>query len=538
MHLARTTLAGSFFSLVVLVHLPSPCSGIRASGDEGPDEELLLGKQLFEHEWQPGDPRSHAGDGLGPLFNGRSCGSCHQLGGLGGAGTSEKNVETLSVQSRFGRLVGQRVGTGPALTEQESEVLTRIHPGLAKAPSVVLHLASTDPDYDLWRGTIESIVSLSGGMTRPAVPRGPRSVQLEAHELGTALSLKGVSLDITQRNATAIFGAGLIDSIPDEAIEAAAAVAHPEQPKVRGRIARLADGRIGRFGWKAQVASLDDFTRAACAMELGLEVPGHHQSGPVGAADYAAPGLDLSEQDVQSLVRFVRSLPAPARRPVASGKPDATIDRTVALASLIEFLRDPNPSYRRSAAHELERRGEEARDAIPALHESLDDRNAGVADAVGRALVAIDPMGGKRFFSQLGCAACHVPKLGNVEGIYSDLLLHDMGPRLADTGVYYGRAIPTSPGDQSAGSSRVARSGSDVESNSDSRPPSAQEWRTPPLWGCRDSAPYLHDGRAATLDAAITQHDGEAAASGAAFARLSAGERLLLVTYLKSLGGS
>ena len=36
----------------------------------------------------------------------------------------------------------------------------------------------------------------------------------------------------------------------------------------------------------------------------------------------------------------------------------------------------------------------------------------------------------------VGCAACHVPKLGNVDGVYSDLLLHDMGPELGDVGQY------------------------------------------------------------------------------------------------------
>jgi CxxC motif-containing protein (DUF1111 family) len=44
------------------------------------------GKELFTREWLPGDSRSHAGDGLGPLFNARSCVACHHLGGVGGAG--------------------------------------------------------------------------------------------------------------------------------------------------------------------------------------------------------------------------------------------------------------------------------------------------------------------------------------------------------------------------------------------------------------------------------------------------------------------
>ena len=48
-----------------------------------------------------------------------------------------------------------------------------------------------------------------------------------------------------------------------------------------------------------------------------------------------------------------------------------------------------------------------------------------------------------------------------------------------------------------------------------------EEWRTPPLWGLRDSAPYLHDGRAATLEEAIELHGGEASDLAARFQGLS-----------------
>ena len=57
----------------------------------------------------------------------------------------------------------------------------------------------------------------------------------------------------SQRNPTALFGAGLIDSIPDRAIEEAAQVSHPGFPEITGRVSRLKDKRIGRFGWKSPV---------------------------------------------------------------------------------------------------------------------------------------------------------------------------------------------------------------------------------------------------------------------------------------------
>jgi CxxC motif-containing protein (DUF1111 family) len=62
-----------------------------------------------------------------------------------------------------------------------------------------------------------------------------------------------------------------------------------------------------------------------------------------------------------------------------------------------------------------------------------------------------------------------------------------------------------------------------------------QEWRTPPLWGFRDSGPYLHDGRAQTLEQAVAMHGGQGATSAQKFFELSPKERLRVETFLKSL---
>ena len=63
----------------------------------------------------------------------------------------------------------------------------------------------------------------------------------------------------------------------------------------------------------------------------------------------------------------------------------------------------------------------------------------------------------------------------------------------------------------------------------------SQEWRTPPLWGVRDSAPYMHDGRAATLLEAIALHDGESAGSRDRFLQLSVEDRHALIAFLETL---
>ena len=108
---------------------------------------------------------------------------------------------------------------------------------------------------------------------------------------------------------------------------------------------------------------------------------------------------------------------------------------------------------------------------------------------------------------ELGCLGCHVRTLESDLGplpAYTDLLLHDMGPELAE-------ALD------------VAGVGE-------------QEFRTPALWGVGMGRPWLHDGRAETLDAAIRAHGGEAAATSAAYAALDEGGQAELVAWLESLG--
>jgi CxxC motif-containing protein (DUF1111 family) len=123
--------------------------------------------------------------------------------------------------------------------------------------------------------------------------------------------------------------------------------------------------------------------------------------------------------------------------------------------------------------------------------------------------------GGKQLFDKIGCASCHTPTLGSIEGIYSDLLLHRMGEELKGTGSYNGPPPPSeSPSDDS---------------------PRSDEWRTPPLWGVADSAPYLHDGRAPTLEAAIKMHGGQARRAANQFSLLSETERAQVIAFLKTL---
>src|SRR5262249_26209602 len=124
---------------------------------------------------------------------------------------------------------------------------------------------------------------------------------------------------------------------------------------------------------------------------------------------------------------------------------------------------------------------------------------------------------GKHLFNTVGCAECHTPNLGGVEGLYSDLLLHRMGEELVGGGSY--NEPPAPPPSE--------------EPLSPGAHPS--EWRTPPLWGVADSAPYLHDGRAATLEEAIRLHGGQGARSAQRFAQLRPEVQTQLIAFLKTL---
>ena len=113
---------------------------------------------------------------------------------------------------------------------------------------------------------------------------------------------------------------------------------------------------------------------------------------------------------------------------------------------------------------------------------------------------------GRQLFTTLGCAACHTPSLplGDRQvPLFSDLLLHDVGPGLDDK-VVQGQAR-------------------------------GQDWRTTPLWGLGKRLRLLHDGRAETIQAAIVAHGGEATAAVQRFRQLAGEDRDALLTFLGSL---
>ncbi|MGN6527152.1 MAG: putative sulfate exporter family transporter [Burkholderiaceae bacterium] len=126
--------------------------------------------------------------------------------------------------------------------------------------------------------------------------------------------------------------------------------------------------------------------------------------------------------------------------------------------------------------------------------------------AAGPRPIASSASAGARLFDDVGCGKCHVRALHGVHGdvvVYSDLLLHDMGPALDDK-IVQGDAT-------------------------------GADWRTTPLVGLSTHARYLHDGRAADLRAAIFDHGGEAAVVRERFFELEPAEQAQVYAFLRTL---
>jgi CxxC motif-containing protein (DUF1111 family) len=261
------------------------------------------------------------------------------------------------------------------------------------------------------------------------------------------------------RLAPPLIGLGLLEAVPEDAILQLAARA--PVAGIRGRVNRVWDESqrktvVGRFGLKANHGSLREQVAAAFINDIGLSTPVY------------------PEQNCRPVQTGCPEL-------MAAGKPEITAARLAATELYLRALSVPN---RRNADDPRVRRGEQ-------------------------------------LFAEVHCAVCHVPRLetgpfapmpllaGQVIRPYTDLLLHDMGPGLAD------------------GRPDYLASGS--------------EWRTPPLWGIglsqtvNGAGAFLHDGRARSFVEAILWHGGEAQASQQAFRGLVREDRAALVAFLESL---
>jgi CxxC motif-containing protein (DUF1111 family) len=130
------------------------------------------------------------------------------------------------------------------------------------------------------------------------------------------------------------------------------------------------------------------------------------------------------------------------------------------------------------------------------------------------AAAATEVRHGEALFLSVGCADCHTPNLGGVEGLYSDLLLHVVESGSTKDGLYTTtEPVVPLPEDH----------------------PRPAEWKTPPLWGVADTAPYFHDGASPTLKGAILRHAVQASRITKKYRELKPLEREAVIAFLRSL---
>jgi CxxC motif-containing protein (DUF1111 family) len=423
---------------------------------------------------------SPRGDGLGPLFNAESCVACHVQGGTGGAGPNEVNVQLLTLTA-----VSKPTGQVQSVRTR----LARVHPALLTRggvnSTIVLHRHSTERAYGPWREDLLGMKSEAHGEQNPLLQLVPLWVlspfltpanRPSPHS--TPLAIEGLEFELSERNTPALFGASLVNAISDEQLMNLAKKQAAQFPGITGRVPRSIDGRVGRFGWRGQISTVHDFVQNACTVELGLQLPGRSQAASPVADVFAAAGKQFTKQPAQSHT-------------------DMDSSQVRDLMAYVKSLPRPQQTMPKRAGSMSLSQGED-------------------------------------IFNTIGCASCHMRRVARIDGIYSDLLLHDMGAELSD-------AAPAIP----AGAPRVSSGGygggSNVLPSSPGTPITSslaelrREWRTPPLWGVRDSAPYLHDGRATTLEEAIRAHGGEAAGVVTKFRELTDMERDSLLAFLDTL---
>ncbi len=516
---------------------------------------VLQGRQLFERNWPTGNP-ALGSDGLGPLFNGQSCVACHHQGGVGGGGDSRFNAKTVGIEQ-------MRITGGNVDDDTIARMVSAFHPGFVQSDGSVIN-TFTIPHHggssafrqlnSALLANVPSQFSPSGGSADASEVRHSYATPILFNQAIDGRQIV-VRARLFQRNTTSLFGAGLIDEVKDKDIEAQFN-AQKQHSEISGRPSTLDDGRIGRFGWRGNVASLLDFVDQACANEVGLETKRKPQARDPMNRGYRNPTIDIADKQIRAMKDFIAMLPAPTRR-------------------------------------------------IP---ESSEER--------------MKAQRGEAVFASVGCAVCHVPNLGPAKGVYSDLLLHDMGKYLIDLnhakpyvirrtpvrkysftratttqttspmGAYYGgttsitRKVESSGTPTGGGRRLNIRNRGPYEFTApdypsrllsivslDTKVVSAserttdfdnasgtgtekvkeritredyvrihyeptnfnQEWRTPPLWGIADSAPYMHDGRADTLLESIVMHDGESAGTRDRFLNLPLADRHALVAFLETL---
>lgn len=415
-----------------------------------------LGNALFRKLWVSSPSSTLASDGLGPLYNARSCQRCHLKDGRGH--TPEGPYD--SAVSLFLRVsIPAPASYRDAMTSVQDYIHTLPDPTYGRQLQD-FSLAGHPAEYRLEVTYDEIPVALSDGQS--ATLRRPT---YRAADLGYGPLHPDAML--SPRIAPQMIGLGLLEAIPAADILARTDPMDRDGDGISGRAnivwsVEYDQPMLGRFGLKAGSPTVRQQSAAAFAGDIGISSPlfpdPWGECMPAQADCRAAPHGDgddriyeLDQTGLDLVTYYSRNLGVPARR-------------------------------------------------------DWDDPQV---------------LRGKQVFHASGCAACHTPSYvthrlsGQPEQSfqliwpYTDMLLHDMGPGLADNRPE-GRAT-------------------------------GREWRTPPLWGIgltqqvSGHSQFLHDGRARSLLEAVLWHDGEARVARDRVVTMPKADRDALIRFLESL---
>ncbi|MFB5652181.1 di-heme oxidoredictase family protein [Leptospira wolffii] len=415
--------------------------------DGGPTK-FNAGNSFFNRDWVA--EGNSASAGLGPTFNTNSCQNCHLRDGRGAPPSAGGSLDSIpGILFRLSK-AGQTDPTtgGPVgLDDYGLQLNHKAIPGVTAEGSVSLSYSGPT--------IVRTYSDPPGATVTLTKPVYTFTWNFSTPAAGT--------YNVSPRTAQIIPGLGLLEAIPEETI---LAWADPDDSKdgdgITGKINMVWDAKtqtkvLGRFGWKANEPSLFQQVQGAFLGDIGITSPLFSTDNcPAVQTDCITASGGTPEPEITA----------------------KTADSVVFYNSMV---------------------------GIPARR-NLSDQ---------------DVIDGKTLFSSVGCAACHKPYVQtgykadfpelSFQHIkpYTDLLLHDMGPDLAD-----GRPDFDADG---------------------------QEWRTAPLWGSgmiyrvNGHRRLLHDGRANGFEEAILWHGGEADNARIAFQALTQAERAKLIKFLDSL---
>ncbi len=443
---------------------PGPVDpGVRGgtSGAGGPLKGLTADETAY---FQDGQTRfaevdgvtKGANNGLGPRFNSNQCMSCHAQPEEGGSSPAQNPLIA--------------VATFNGAKNKVPWFIT------AKGPVREARFKRSA------NGTADGEVHNLFVITGRADAVGCNIAQPDFLPAGNPITAKGGNPNIIFRIPTPVFGAGLIESIPDSAIlanmkanatvKSAMGIYGHANAHLSGNVNRNAnDGTISRFGWKAQNKSLLLFSSEAYNVEMGVTNQLFTQERD------ETPGCLFNATPEDTLHFTVAA-------GTSGGSSAAVLSDIEGFSNFMRMLAPPAPAA-----------------ATPSSEK------------------------GRATFAKIGCAHCHTPSLttgpmiasgsstspsaalsNQTANLYSDLLVHHMGKGLAD-GITQGGAGP-------------------------------DEFRTAPLWGVGQRVFFLHDGRTSNLVEAIRQHWSKGSEANRViehFNRLSVEEKQEVIDFLRSL---